>query len=142
MLQRPPPLLSSFVRPKQMTLDTHALPKKRSWAFVSLISAFVGLAVWVLAVVVVSQEVLVSVWGHESVAYSVGHLICTIIAAPIAALGWMFVWGDNGPPYSWMDSYAFNLSTSVIISMAAGAAIGNVVVALRSGLSKSRLVMA
>jgi len=99
-----------------MTLDTHALPKKRSWAFVSLISAFVGLAVWVLAVVVVSQEVLVSVWGHESVAYSVGHLICTIIAV--------------------------NLSTSVIISMAAGAAIGNVVVALRSGLSKSRLVMA
>jgi len=39
---------------------------------------------------------------------TVGSFAMTV-AAPIAVGGWLMIWGDNGPPFWWLDSPVFNL---------------------------------
>ena len=38
-----------------------------------------------------------------------------LIAAPAGLGGWLFIWGDNGPPYDWIDTWSFNIGFSAVL---------------------------
>lgn len=52
--------------------------------------------------------------------------ICAFIAVPVAAGGWLLVWGDNGPPYPWLESWQFHIAFGVMFYGLLGAIIGGI----------------
>jgi hypothetical protein len=57
--------------------------------------------------------------------------ICAFIAAPVAVGGWLMVWGDNGPPYPWLESWQFQVIFAVMFYGLLGAVLGCTVTFLR-----------
>jgi hypothetical protein len=54
-----------------------------------------------------------------------GGPMFAIIAAPVALLGWLFIWGDNGPPHRlWLDTNAFHYIFGVCFYGLVGALVG------------------
>lgn len=49
-------------------------------------------------------------------------MLCRIVEAPIGCLGWFLVWGDNGPPYPWLDYMSVNIICGLAIAASLGAA--------------------
>lgn len=39
--------------------------------------------------------------------------ICAVAAAPVPIGGWLFIWGDSGPPVRWISSWAFVIAFGV-----------------------------
>lgn len=58
--------------------------------------------------------------------------LARLFAAPVAVGGWLFVWGDNGPPHPFMQTLAFNLLAGGTLYALAGLIIGAAVGACRS----------
>jgi hypothetical protein len=52
--------------------------------------------------------------------------ICAFIAAPVAIGGWLLVWGDNGPPYSWLESWQFHIAFGAMFYGILSAMIGGI----------------
>jgi hypothetical protein len=48
----------------------------------------------------------------------------SVAAVPIAIGGWFFVWGDNGPPYPWLDNMRFNVAANLVIYGILGGVVG------------------
>jgi hypothetical protein len=67
-----------------------------------------------------------AVWGLcLGAAMAGGGAGFAIIAAPVALLGWLFIWGDNGPPHwLWLDTNAFHYVFGVCFYGLAGALVG------------------
>ncbi len=57
--------------------------------------------------------------------------LCMVIAMPVALGGWLLIWGDNGPPYAWIDSWLFNMAFGVCFYGLLGAVAGIVVARIR-----------
>ncbi len=78
-----------------------------------LIGAVVGDAVWGLAVLGAylfeALESRFPAWFQNLDLPDTLGSICAVIAAPIAVGGWLFIWGDSGPPYQWIESITFNV---------------------------------
>jgi len=50
--------------------------------------------------------------------------ICSLIAAPVAIGGWLFIWGDNGPPFQWISSLVFKIAFGLCFYGFLGALLG------------------
>lgn len=59
--------------------------------------------------------------------------ICGLMAFPIALLGWMFIWGDNGPPFWWLKGIAFHIGFGLVLYGLLGAVIGRWIGKRRGG---------
>jgi hypothetical protein len=51
---------------------------------------------------------------------------CGFIALPIPLVGWSYVWGDNGPPYEWIDSVPVNIMLGLLFYALLGGLLGYV----------------
>ena len=51
-------------------------------------------------------------------------MLCAFAAFPVVTGGYLFVWGDNGPPHIWLNSFAFNIAFGLCVYALLGAAIG------------------
>ncbi len=92
------------------------------------LGALIGLAIW--SVAIVGAETLDQVessfpkWMRDLDLIDFVGSICMIVAYPIAVGGWALVWGDNGPPYAWIENYAINVIAGIMLAVSIGAAIG------------------
>jgi hypothetical protein len=69
-------------------------------------------------------------WGCMAiVASGARSTILSLLAAPLALGGWLYVWGDNGPPYAWIDSWSGVIAVGLGLYGTVGAAIGFIVAA-------------
>ena len=53
--------------------------------------------------------------------------MCMVIAAPVAVGGWLLIWGDNGPPYQWLESTAFNIGFGLCLYALLGAIVSHLI---------------
>jgi len=58
--------------------------------------------------------------------------VCGLFALPIAVGGWFYIWGDNGPPYKWMDSAVLNIAFGLAFYALYGGLIGHIATRTRS----------
>lgn len=107
-----------------MSPNIHRDTKKWRGVTLLVIGAILGLAVWMLAYLVTAQYSAFPIWVQESSVFLTIHDACVIISAPVAMLGWLFVWGDHGPPYVWMQSGTFVTVTGLGMAAGIGALIG------------------
>lgn len=47
-----------------------------------------------------------------------------VLAAPVTLGGWLFVWGDNGPPYAWIEGWPFVVAFGLGFYGLLGAIVG------------------
>jgi hypothetical protein len=76
-----------------------------------VVGVIAGWAVWgtLCALFYAMQEwsyVLPS-WMTDGSAFGFIGAGVAIAWAPVTMGGWFFLWGDNGPPYPWIDSWGF-----------------------------------
>lgn len=64
-----------------------------------LLGAVAGDAIWGLAWLLWYAERCTH-WDILELSATIGGLV----AFPIALGGWLLVWGDNGPPYPWLNT--------------------------------------
>jgi hypothetical protein len=94
-----------------------------------------GLA-WFVAYASDTYERLFPVWLRRlDVPDTVGS-ICALIAAPVPLGGWLLIWGDNGPPYVWIETVAFNVSFGLCFYALLGALAGLAVERMRAGRTR------
>jgi len=87
-----------------------------------LVGWFAGDVFWGLTLTGVYFFEAVSRWlGPTGDLFDTMGNICALIAAPVTIGGWLFIWGDNGPPYSWLGSWTFNISFGLILYGGLGA---------------------
>lgn len=115
-----------------------ARPAKRSRVASSLYGAAAGLALWLLALAAAHALDSLQRWfpnvvrAFEWVVVPVGTW-CKVLAAPVSVGGWLLVWGDNGPPYPWMATAAFNIAFGIFFYSALGALLGVLLLRRRVG---------
>jgi len=66
-------------------------------------------------------------WGIALLGFfgtSAPPLLFGVFAWPVTYVGWLALWGDNGPPFAWMESLVFIIASTVLIYAALGAIIG------------------
>jgi hypothetical protein len=64
--------------------------------------------------------------------FNLFSLLCAIIALPVEVGGWLFIWGDNGPPYEFLKSLAANILIGLVSYALIGALVGVLVARKRS----------
>jgi hypothetical protein len=67
--------------------------------------------------------------------------VCGLFALPIAVGGWLYIWGDNGPPYKWMDSAVLNIAFGLAFYALNGGIIGRIATRTRSRRFSLRTVL-
>jgi hypothetical protein len=69
-----------------------------------------------------------------------------VLAAPVTLGGWLFLWGDNGPPYPWIEGWpfviAFGLGFYGVLGAIAGQFGPKIWSKLRSRFSLRTLIIA
>ncbi len=94
-------------------------------------------AVWLLAV---SVSLLIEMLDDHlslGVLPEAVQVVPFALAAPVNVVGWLFVWGDDGPPYPGMETWGFAMASSILLYAVLGASAGALIGAL-AGLSRSR----
>lgn len=105
-----------------------ASPKQaKSWPLTSALSgAIVGNFVWAIALLLVLLlELLESwQWSFLTSALDIVRLVCMLIAAPVQLVGYLLLWGDDGPAYEWLNTPLFSIGFGLIYSGLLGAIAG------------------
>jgi hypothetical protein len=87
-----------------------------------------GVAAWLLAFLGVTMlESFEGSLPNWMVVDAVGS-ICAVIAFPIMLGGWFFLWGDNGPPYAWMNSVWINVAVGITLCACIGVVVTKLIV--------------
>jgi len=68
---------------------------------------------------------LIVQWFTDITLPDVFEAYCMTIASPLAVGGWMLIWGDNGPPYKWLESTLVNLAAGFLLWGLVGFVIGS-----------------
>jgi hypothetical protein len=102
--------------------------RKRMKGAAACIGAAVGGCIWLLALTGAYAFVFLEGWFPKwfldlDLADAIGTIIA-VIAAPIAVGGWLFVWGDNGPPFVFLGNMAFNIAFGICFYPLLGGVIG------------------
>ncbi len=53
--------------------------------------------------------------------------VCGILTAPVALGGWLFLWGDNGPPHPILNNVIFNVLCGITVNAAIGAILFTII---------------
>ncbi|MEX1028127.1 MAG: hypothetical protein WD049_09010 [Candidatus Paceibacterota bacterium] len=94
----------------------------------AVIGVIVAEGVWGLA-----WLALIVQWLTDMTLPDVFEIACMMIANPIAVGGWALIWGDNGPPYQWLESTLVNLVATFLLWGLVGFLIGSGVAKLGNG---------
>jgi hypothetical protein len=105
-------------------MDTSLKRRLPAW----LQGTIVGVVYWVIALVgayaLETNTLSFPRWMEKTdLADSIGSMIM-IIAAPIAAGGWLMIWGDGPQPPAWLTSATFNICFAICFYAILGGMIG------------------
>jgi hypothetical protein len=97
------------------------------------IGVFLGDALWLLAFAFffAVQSNWLPRWLTRSHVIRTVAGYCGLFALPIPLGGWLYVWGDNGPPYEWIDSVAVNTALGILFYGLLGGLLGYVATLIR-----------
>jgi hypothetical protein len=95
-----------------------------SWLQGALFGDLIWAVALVLAYTFEAAEPFFPKWMNQLDLIDTFGSICLIIAAPIAVGGWLVIWGDNGPPYQWLESRAFNILFAICFYAVLGGLVG------------------
>jgi hypothetical protein len=84
------------------------------------------LAGWITWVVTAAVCYNLPAWHTTDSPMSLFDDCVTFAAFPVSFGGWHFVWGPPGPPYRWMETWTFNIGSSLAIYGVLGALAGAV----------------
>jgi hypothetical protein len=79
-----------------------------------------GQAIWALAVLL---SLVLERWSPRWLDEFSTFVV--VVAAPVTIGGWLFVWGDNGPPYEWIESLSFIITFGLAFYGIVGAIVGH-----------------
>jgi hypothetical protein len=63
-------------------------------------------------------------WLRHSDVFDVVGTFLAIVALPVTIGGWLFIWGDNGPPYPWIEKAEFAVGFGLSFYAFLGALVG------------------
>jgi len=97
-------------------------------AATSFTGALLGDLFWALALLIVLLFEFCEDFGLNFALIEMIAVIFYVVAMPVGIGGWLFVWGDNGPPYAWMETAAFTICFGLafygVIGVVVGALLG------------------
>lgn len=90
-----------------------------------------GVAVWLVAFLVFytleNFQAVIPDWINDLNLVGMVGSVCAVVAFPIMFGGWFFLWGDNGPPFAWMDSVWINVGIGIAICACVGAVVAKLI---------------
>lgn len=125
--------------------DSNRMLPHRERLSAALSGALVGDFFWGLALLgaIVSEflEPIGPNWLSRFDVYDTVGAIFLVIASPVAVGGWLFVWGDNGPPYRWLDTAEFAVIFGLIFYGIIGATAGVLLARKRQWRLSTRAIL-